>query len=84
VVTLSDDSDSLLLSVLPEDAEPPELFELAELSDFCGCAGFATAKQYNTYVKNCSQNFVNKRFFIIINTRDTIIYQFCLSLQIFA
>lgn len=40
---LSDDSESVLLSVLPEDAEPPELFELAELSDFCGCAGFVTS-----------------------------------------
>jgi len=42
-VTLSDDSESLLLSVLPEDAEP-ELLELAELSDFCNWTGFATIK----------------------------------------
>jgi hypothetical protein len=43
LVTLSDDSESLLLSVLPEDAEP-ELLELAELSDFCNWTGFATTK----------------------------------------
>lgn len=43
-MTLSDDSESVLLSVLPEDAEPTELFELAELSDFCGGTGFATAR----------------------------------------
>jgi len=42
-VTLSDDSESLLLSVLPEDAEP-ELLELAELSDFCNWTDFATTK----------------------------------------
>jgi len=39
---LSDDSESELVSELPEDAEPPELFELAELSDFCGCTDFVT------------------------------------------
>jgi len=42
IPTLSDDSESELLSELPEDAEPPELFELTELSDFCGCTGFVT------------------------------------------
>jgi len=42
LVMLSDDSESELVSELPEDAEPPELFELAELSDFCGCTDFVT------------------------------------------
>lgn len=52
LVTLSDDSESELLSELPEDAEPPELFELAELSDFCGCTGFATIGNVTKTVLN--------------------------------
>lgn len=36
LATLSDDSESVLLSVEPEEPDPAEqLFELAELSDFC-------------------------------------------------
>lgn len=39
LVTLSDDSESVLLSVEAEEPDPAEqLFELAELSDFCDCA----------------------------------------------
>lgn len=55
---LSDDSESVLLSVLPEDADPPELFELAELSDFCGCVGFVTINNI-VYVKNFIIHFLN-------------------------
>lgn len=51
LVTLSDDSESVLLSVLPEDADPPELLELAELSDFCDCAAFATNVTNNVMLK---------------------------------
>lgn len=42
LATLSDDSESVLLFEEPEEPDPAEqLLELAELSDFCGCADFA-------------------------------------------
>lgn len=57
---LSDDSESELLSELPEDAEPPELFELAELSDFCGCTGFATTGNDTSKTMSKLQNALKK------------------------